>query len=93
VDYLVSRVQSETDFQTSIETFVVNQARLDGVPTLTLTSPVARTFKFNTDFSLREGNGSVSGPVAYLQNGGCGLVAGSLSGKIALFEMVARPCG
>jgi hypothetical protein len=93
VDYLVSRVKAETDFTPTIETFVVNQAKFDSPPTLELTSPVVRSFAFQTDFSVRLGSGLVTAEVVYLPNGGCNIMPGSLTGKIAIWEAVDRPCG
>lgn len=91
VDYLAARVRASTPFTATIQTFLVENSRFSGTPQLNLTQPTQLQFEFETDFTVREGSGVVSGPVAYLAGGGCSL--GDLTGKIALFESLDRPCG
>lgn len=92
IDYLYGRVEKETDFVPTIQTFVVNQAKLVGTPSLNLTSPSSQTFVLGTDFSVREGAGTLSGPVTFLVDGGCNLAPGSLTGLIAVFVAQDLPC-
>lgn len=93
ITYLASRVESATSFTPTIQPFIVNQARLDGIPQLNMTTPLHRNFKVNTEFTVREGSGNVTALVAFLAEGACGLTPGQLNGQISLFEAKDRSCG
>ena len=60
VDYMVARIKAETTFVTTVETFLVERARLLAPPTLNMTAPTAAVYKLNRDFSIRQGTGFIT---------------------------------
>ena len=60
VDYMVARIKAETTFVTTVETFLVERARLLAPPTLNMTAPTATVYKLNRDFSIRQGTGLIN---------------------------------
>ena len=62
-------------------------------PQLSMVTPTPHSYKLNTDFSIRQGTGTVTQPLVYLADGGCDANIDSVTGKIALFKAIERPCG
>ena len=93
VEYIAQRITNVTSFVPVISTFVVARAKLLSPPQLSMVTPTPHSYKLNTDFSIRQGTGTVTQPLVYLADGGSDANIDSVTGKSALFKAIERPCG